>query len=98
MYRSHAGDMSPVSLVACHRQMLSPAPSASRLARERDWVQPRGSVSRRAMDYVDNPFSREQWPYSTLLMTRQMFPRTGTTHKKRTPCVRGLTWEAYMSC
>jgi hypothetical protein len=24
--------------------------------------------------------------------------RTGTTRRKRTPCVRGLEWEAYVAC
>jgi hypothetical protein len=39
MYRSHPGDMGPISLVVCHQQMLGFAPTASRLARERNWVQ-----------------------------------------------------------
>jgi hypothetical protein len=31
-------------------------------------------------------------------MTHERLPRTGTAHRKRTPGVHGLTWEAYMSC
>jgi hypothetical protein len=33
-----------------------------------------------------------------LSMTRERLPRTGTAHRKRTPNVRGLAWEAYVSC
>jgi hypothetical protein len=60
-YRSHAGDMGPVSLVACRRQMLVFALTASRLAQEKLGTAS-GSVSRRAVDCVRSPFSREQWP------------------------------------
>jgi hypothetical protein len=37
-YRSHAGDMGPVSLVVYHWQILGFAPTASKLAQERNWV------------------------------------------------------------
>jgi hypothetical protein len=33
-----------------------------------------------------------------LLVACEMLPRTGTTHRKRTSGVRGLAWEAYVSC
>jgi hypothetical protein len=33
-----------------------------------------------------------------LLMAYKRLLRTGTTRKKRTSGVRGLTWEAYVSC
>jgi hypothetical protein len=53
---------------------------------------------RRAVDCVGSHSSREQWACSTLSMTRKRLPRTGTTHRKRTPGVRGLVWEAYVAC
>jgi hypothetical protein len=34
----------------------------------------------------------------TLSVTRKKLPRTGTARRKLTPGVRGLTWEAYVSC
>jgi hypothetical protein len=34
----------------------------------------------------------------TLLMTCERLPRTATAHRKCTPGVRGLAWEAYVSC
>jgi hypothetical protein len=36
--------------------------------------------------------------HPTLLRACKTLPRTGTTHKKRTPGVRGLMWKAYVSC
>jgi hypothetical protein len=98
MYQSHAGDMSPVSLVAYHRQMLGFAPTASRLARKRNWVWTCGSVSRCAVDCVKSPFSLEQWPCSTLSMTHERLPHTETARRKHTSGIRELTWEAYVSC
>jgi hypothetical protein len=56
------GDMGPISLVACRRQMLGFAPTASRLARERNWVRTRGSVSPRAVDCVRSPFLGSSGP------------------------------------
>jgi hypothetical protein len=52
----------------------------------------------RAVDCVESPSSLEQWACSTLSMTRERLPRTGTAHRKRTPDVRGLAWEAYVTC
>jgi hypothetical protein len=97
-YRSHAGDMGQVNLVACHRQMLGFAPTASRLAQERNWVWTHRLVSRRAVDYVGSHFSQEQWPCSTLLMTHERLSHMGTTCGKLTSGVCGLAWEAYVSC
>jgi hypothetical protein len=34
----------------------------------------------------------------TLLMACERLPHTWTTHRKRTSGVRGLAWEAYVSC
>jgi hypothetical protein len=56
--------MSPVNLVIGHRQELGLHPLLHWLIRERSWVRTRGSVSRRAVDYVGSPFSREQWDLS----------------------------------
>jgi hypothetical protein len=98
MYRSHVSDIGLVSLVASRQQMLGFAPTASRLAQERNWVWTCGSVDRRAVDCVESPFSREQWPCSTLSMTHERLPHMGTTRRKRTPGVHGLAWEAYVLC
>jgi hypothetical protein len=47
---------------------------------------------------VGSTFSREQYIRPTLLMTHERLPRTGTARRKHTPGVRGLAWEAYVSC
>jgi hypothetical protein len=47
---------------------------------------------------VVSTFSREQCIRPTLLITRERLPRTGITRRKHTPDVRGLAWEAYVSC
>jgi hypothetical protein len=60
-YWSHAGDMGPVSLVACHRQKLDLSLLLHWLAWERNWVRTCGLVSRRAVDCVRSHFSQEQW-------------------------------------
>jgi hypothetical protein len=52
--------MGLVNLVVGHHQELGLRPLLHWLARERSWVQTRGSVSRRAVDYVGSPFSRGQ--------------------------------------
>jgi hypothetical protein len=54
------GDMGPVNLVVGYRQELGLRPLLHWLVRERSWVRTRGSVSRRAVDYVGSPFSQEQ--------------------------------------
>jgi hypothetical protein len=56
--------MGPVNLVVGHRQELGLRPLLHWLVRERSWVRTHGSVSRRAVDYVGSPFSREQWDLS----------------------------------
>jgi hypothetical protein len=67
MYRSHAGDINPVSLVACHRQKLGLSLPIHWLAWERNWVRTCGSISRRVVDCVRSHFSREQWDPSKLV-------------------------------
>jgi hypothetical protein len=47
---------------------------------------------------VGSPFSREQCIRPTLLGQRERLPRTEITHRKHTRGVRGLAWEAYVSC
>jgi hypothetical protein len=51
-----------------------------------------------AVNYVRSPSSREQWACSTLSMTRERLPHTGTARRKRTPGIRELKWEAYVVC
>jgi hypothetical protein len=60
MYRSHAGDMSPVRLVGYHQQKLGLNLLLCWLPRKRNWVQTYELVSRCAGDCVGSPFSREQ--------------------------------------
>jgi hypothetical protein len=60
----YAGDIGPVILVVGHQQELGLRPLCHWLAQERNWVWTRGSVGRRAVDYVGSTFSREQWDLS----------------------------------
>jgi hypothetical protein len=64
MYRSHAGDIGPVSLVACPRRKLSLSLLLYWLVWERNWIQTHGLVSRRAENCAGSPFSQEQWDLS----------------------------------
>jgi hypothetical protein len=61
MYRSHAGDMGPVNLVAYYRQKLGLKLLLHWLAWKRNWVRIHGLIDQRAEDCVGIPFSREQW-------------------------------------
>jgi hypothetical protein len=56
--------MGPVSLVVGHRQDLGLSHLLHWFARERNWVWTHRSVSRRVVDCVGSPFSREQWDLS----------------------------------
>jgi hypothetical protein len=47
---------------------------------------------------VRSTFSREQLIYPTLLSQCERLPRTGNNRWKHMSGVRGLTWEAYVSC
>jgi hypothetical protein len=60
-YRSHVGDMCPVSLVAHYRQKFDLRLLLHLLACERNWVRTHRSIDRRAEDCVGSPFSQEQW-------------------------------------
>jgi hypothetical protein len=44
-YRSHAGDMGPVSLVACHQQVFDLSALLKWLCWERNWGESRGPLS-----------------------------------------------------
>jgi hypothetical protein len=98
MYRSHAGGMGPVSLVACHRQMLGLSLLLHWLAWERKWVWTHGSVNRHAIDCVGNPFSREQWDPSKSVDESLKVATYGTAHRNRMPRIRRLVCEAYVLC
>jgi hypothetical protein len=69
MYWSRTEDMGPISLVAGCQQKLIFFPLLQWLLWERSWIRTHGPVSRRAVDWVGSPSSREQWIYSNLLMT-----------------------------
>jgi hypothetical protein len=43
-------------------------------------------------------FLRSSGIHPNLSMTRERLPHMGTARRKRMPDIRGLTWEAYMSC
>jgi hypothetical protein len=77
--------MGPVNLVVGHRQELGLRPLLHWLVRERSWVQTHGLVSRRAVDYVGSPFSREQW---------DLFKSVGASRKVAT--YRDRPQEAYV--
>jgi hypothetical protein len=97
-YRSQAGDMRPVNLVAYHRQKLGCSPLLHWLLWERSWVRARKSIGRHAVNCVGSHHSRWQWICSNLSMTHERLPRTGTAHRKCTPGVHGLAWKAYVPC
>jgi hypothetical protein len=68
-YQSHAGDMGPVSLVACRQQRVALPPLLQWLSWERNWVRTYRSASRRAVDCVRSSFSQKQWLCPSLLST-----------------------------
>jgi hypothetical protein len=98
MYRSYA-DVYGSSKTSSHRQqMLGFAPTSSMVGSgEKLGTDPRIDQST-CYGLCQEHFSRKQWPYSPLSMTREWLPRTGTARRKRTPDVRGLVWETYVLC
>ncbi len=90
--------MGLVSQVACRHQMFGFTPTASLAAIGEKLGMDPWIGQRRAVDCAGSPFSQEQWACSILSMTHQRLPHTGTTHRKHTPGVRRLEWEAYVSC
>jgi hypothetical protein len=107
-YRSHVGDISPVSLVVSHQQKVGFALTASLVGSEEKLVTDPGSVSRHAVGYVESPFSQQQWPCSTLLMTTQkvamhwphkicmVWGRTWTKHRMRVACWSNFPYNVYI--
>jgi hypothetical protein len=109
MYKSHVGiygSNKPSSWLPIDAWICPPL--IHWLAFERNLVCTHGSVSRRAVDYVRSPFSREQWPYSTLLMIVQKIAMCGphetymidgytrTEREKRVACWSGFSlWGVY---
>ncbi len=60
-----------------------------------------GLVDRSAgvLEIVSGPlFLRSSGICPNLSVSHERLPRTGTARRKRTPGVRGLAWEAYVSC
>jgi hypothetical protein len=55
-HRSHAGNVVPVSLVACHRQKLGLSLLLPWLAWERNWIRTRRLASRCAVNYIRSHF------------------------------------------
>jgi hypothetical protein len=94
--------MGPVSLVICRQQRVTLPPLLQWLAQERNWVWIHGPASRRAVDCVGSPFSREQWLSPLLLMMaqkvaicglcemRMFLDHTQTEHGKRVVCWSGF--------
>jgi hypothetical protein len=96
-YRSHASDMSPVSLVACCRQMFAfHYYFNGYVGRETGWWTC-GSLSR-ARGCVGRLFLGSSRVHPTLLVACKRLSYTGTTRRKHTLGVCRLAWEAYVSC
>jgi hypothetical protein len=92
-YRSHTGDMGPVNLVPCYRQMFGFYYCFNGYVRRETGWWTCGSLSR-AEACVERPFLGSSRVRPTLLMACKKLPRTWTTHRKRTRGVHGLAWEA----
>jgi hypothetical protein len=91
-YRSHAGDMVPVSwcsYVTIGPKPLSPTPGLSH-GRRNEATQDDSRVS---LSLVAKTSSGCRG-----LFRLRGLSRTGTAHRKRMPGVRGLEWEAYVAC
>jgi hypothetical protein len=96
-YRSHAGDMGSVNLVTYYRQMLDFHYCFNDcVGRETGW-RTYGSLSR-VGGCVGSPFIRSSRVHPILMMACERLPRTCTAHRKHMWGIRGLTWEAYVSC
>jgi hypothetical protein len=96
-YRSHVGDIGPVNLVACCRQMFDFYYYFNDCVRRENGWRTCGLLSRAGF-VLGAIFLRSSRAHPTLLMTCRRLSRTGTIRRKHTPSVRGLTWEAYVSC
>jgi hypothetical protein len=89
MYRSYA-DVYGSSKTSSHRQqMLGFAPTSSMVGSgEKLGTDPRIDQST-CYGLCQEPFSRKQWPYSPLSMTREWLPRTGGCPQET---YAGRTW------
>jgi hypothetical protein len=96
-YQSHAGDMGPVSLVACYRHMFGFHYYFNGcVERETGW-RTCGSLS--WAGFVSGAlFLGSSWVCPTLLMACERLPRMGTVRRKHMSDVCGLAWEVYVSC
>jgi hypothetical protein len=86
--------MGPVKLVVGHRQELGLHPLLHWLVRERSWVRTCGVVSRRAVDCVGIPFSREQWDLSKSVGVSR---KVATYGDRPQEAYAGRTWTSVRS-
>jgi hypothetical protein len=97
-YRSHAGDMGPVSLVVgCRHRVILP-PLLQWLARERKWIRTRVSISRCVVDYVRSPFFKSSVSIHRCWWLRKRLSCMRTARRKCMSGVHRLEWKAYVSC
>jgi hypothetical protein len=98
MYRSHAGVYGPSkpSSLSSTDAWLKPTASLARLGeklrRVPQTTQPGWEVESGAL-FLGSSSIRPM-----LLTTYERLPRTETAHRKRTPSLHGLVWEAYVLC
>jgi hypothetical protein len=96
-YRSCTGDIGLVSLVACCRQMFGFHYCFNAVLGEKLGGRPADHSA--GLGVISGAlFLRSSRVHPTLLMACERLPHTGTTRRKRTPGVRGLAWEPYVSC
>jgi hypothetical protein len=86
--------MGPVSLVACRRQKLGLSLLLHWLAWERNWVRTRVSISRCAVDSVENTFSREQWDPSKSIGGSRKVAICGPHEIHMLMAIHGLSMES----
>jgi hypothetical protein len=90
--------MGPINLVVGHRQELGLCPCFIGWFRTEagygpmDWSAGVLWIVSRAL------FLGSSGICPNLSVPRERLPHMGTAHRKRTPGVRGLAWEAYVSC
>jgi hypothetical protein len=90
MYRSHASDMSPVSLVAyCQQKLVFFSPSHW-LLWERSWVRSHGSVSRRVVGWVGSPSSSGRGSVQICWWLRERLLCVGRVRYVWSGTIRGL--------
>jgi hypothetical protein len=99
MYQSHTGDMGLVNLVIGRRQELGLCPPCfiSWIEREVGYG-PADRLADVLLIMSGALFLRSGGICPNLSLSRKRLPRTGTICRKRTLGVRGLIWDAYVSC